>query len=91
MKNIIVLTTLTAAQAMAANPTNVVITPGYGMSAVATGLNFPTAITLQGDSIWVAEGGIAGTPPAVKQVDKDGHVTTVLQATDLRLACWFHR
>jgi len=83
MKNIIVLTTLTAAQAMAANPTNVVITPGYGMSAVATGLNFPTAITLQGDSIWVAEGGIAGTPPAVKQVDKDGHVTTVLQATDL--------
>lgn len=53
------------------------------MTAVATGLNFPTAITLHGDSILVAEGGIAGTAPAVKQVDKGGHITTVLQSSDL--------
>ncbi len=83
MKSILCATVLAAIQALAASPTNVTITPGYTMSAVATGLNFPTAITLHDDSVWVAEGGIAGTTPAVKQIGKDGHVTTVLQATDL--------
>ncbi len=58
-------------------PSNVVIPPGYSMTAVATGLNFPTAITFHGDTIWVTEAGI-GTPPAVKRIDKDGNVTTVL-------------
>jgi len=52
------------------------------MTAVATGLNFPTAITFQGTSIFVAEAGII-TPPAVKQVDNKGHITTVLTASML--------
>jgi glucose/arabinose dehydrogenase len=82
MKSIICVTILAAIQAMAANPTNVVITPGYAMTAVATGLNFPTAITLQDDSIWVAEGGIIGNA-AVKKIGRDGHVRIVIQATDL--------
>jgi glucose/arabinose dehydrogenase len=78
----ICVTILAAVQALAANPTNVVITPGYAMTAVATGLNFPTAITLQGDTIWVAEGGITGTA-AVKKIGKDGHVSLVIKATDV--------
>ena len=46
-----------AIEAVAANPTNIIVPSGYTITAVATGLNFPTAISLQGDSIWVAEGG----------------------------------
>ncbi len=65
------------AAAQNAVPSNVVIPPGYTMTAAATGLNFPTAITFQGDSIWVTEAGII-TPPAVKKVDNKGNVTTVL-------------
>lgn len=68
-----------AFEAQAAAPSNVVIPPGYTMTAVATGLNFPAAITFQGDSIWVAEAGII-TSPAVKQIDNQGNVTTVLTA-----------
>ena len=56
---------------------NVVVPPGYTMSAVATGLNFPTALTFEGDSIWVTEAGII-TPPAVKKIDRNGNTTTVL-------------
>ena len=56
---------------------NVVIAPGYTMTAVATGLNFPTAITFHGDSIWVTEAGII-TPPTVKEIDRDGKTRTVL-------------
>jgi len=52
------------------------------MTAVATGLNFPTAITFHGSSIFVAEAGII-TPPAVKQVDNKGNITTVLTASML--------
>jgi len=37
--------------APAATPTNAVIPPGYAMTAVANGLNFPTAITFHGGSI----------------------------------------
>src|SRR5262245_30863177 len=70
------LTTTTQAAA----PANVVIPPGYTMTAVATGLNFPTALTFQGDSIWVAEAGIV-TPPAVKQIDNKGNITTALTAS----------
>jgi glucose/arabinose dehydrogenase len=71
-----------AIQVQAAAPTNVVIPSGYTMSAVATGLDFPTAITFQGDSIWVTEAGII-TPPAVKEIDNKGNVTTVLTASML--------
>ena len=74
---------ITAMAAVAANPTNIIVPSGYTVTAVATGLNFPTAISLQGESIWVAEGGIGKTAPAVKHIDKNGHVTTVLQDTDL--------
>jgi len=66
-----------AISARAAAPTNAVIPPGYAMTAVATGLNFPTAITFHGDSIWVTEAGII-TPPAVKQIDHKGNINTVL-------------
>ena len=69
-------------QTQTAPPSNVVIPKGYTMSAVATGLNFPTAITFHGDSIWVAEAGII-TPPAVKQVDGKGNVTPVLTSAML--------
>src|SRR5579863_1093876 len=69
-----------AIQVQAAAPTNVVIPSGYTLSAVATGLNFPTAITFQGDSIWVTEAGII-TPPAVKEIDNKGNITTVLTAS----------
>jgi glucose/arabinose dehydrogenase len=71
-----------AIQVQAAAPTNAVIPSGYTMSAVATGLNFPTAITFHGDSIWVTEAGII-TPPAVKEIDHKGNVTTMLTASML--------
>jgi len=66
-------------EGQAGTPDNVVIPPGYNMVAVATGLNFPTAITFQGDSILVAEAGIV-TTAAVKEVDQKGNITTVLTA-----------
>jgi hypothetical protein len=64
-----------------AQPSNVVLPSGYSMTAVATGLNFPTAMTFQDDTIWVTEEGTATSPPAVKQIDNMGNVTTVLAAT----------
>ena len=64
-------------------PSNVAILPGYSMTAVATGLNFPTAMTFQGDTIWVTEEGTASSPPAVKRIDNKGNVTTMLTATML--------
>src|SRR5258708_37202478 len=66
-----------------AQPSNVAIQPGYSMKAVATGLNFPTAMTFHGDTIWVTEEGTAARPPAVKQIDNKGNVTTQLTATQL--------
>lgn len=69
--------TVLTIEAQTAQPNNVAVPAGYAMTAVATGLNFPTAITFQGDSIWVAEAGII-TPPAVKRIDNDGNITTVL-------------
>jgi glucose/arabinose dehydrogenase len=68
--------------ALAQAPSNVVIPPGYTMTAVATGLNFPTALTFVGHSIWVTEAGII-TPPAVKMIDHKGKVTTMLTASML--------
>jgi len=66
-----------------AQPSNVAIQPGYSMTAVATGLNFPTAMTFFGDTIWVTEEGTASAPPAVKRIDNKGNVTTQLTATQL--------
>jgi glucose/arabinose dehydrogenase len=71
--------TVLTIEAQTAAPTNVAVPPGYTMTAVATGLNFPTAITFQGSSIWVTEAGII-TPPAVKKIDKNGNITTMLTA-----------
>jgi hypothetical protein len=52
-----------------AQPSNVAIQPGYSITAVATGLNFPTAMTFFGDTIWVTEEGTASAPAAVKRID----------------------
>ena len=87
MKPLLSLLVLIAAGVQAvegqdATPSNVVVPPGYTLTAVATGLNFPTAITFQGDSIWVTEAGII-TPPAVKKVDQKGNTTTMLTASML--------
>src|SRR6516162_9907007 len=64
-------------------PSNVVIPEGYSMTAVATGLNFPTAMTFFGDTIWVTEMGTATSPAAVKEIDSGGNIRTMLTATDL--------
>jgi hypothetical protein len=61
-----------------ASPSNVVMQPGYSITAVACGLSMPTAMTLYNDTIWVAE-----DVPVVKQVDNMGNITTKLQASDL--------
>src|SRR2546428_10416739 len=71
------------ASSVLAQPSNVAIQPGYSMTAVATGLNFPTAMTFFDDTIWVTEEGTAARPPAVKQIDNKGNVTTQLTATQL--------
>ena len=65
-------------------PSNVVIPEGYSMTAVATGLNFPTAMTFFGDAIWVTEmGNTTTSPAAVKEIDSGGNIRTMLTATDL--------
>src|SRR5260370_41397891 len=73
------------------NPSNVVLLPGYSITAVASCLTFPTAMTLQGDTIWVTEEGVAAappgvpaaSPPAVKRIDNMGNVKTMLTADQL--------
>ena len=45
-------------------PSNVTVLPGYSITAVTTGLNFPTAMTFYRDTIWVTEEGTATSPPA---------------------------
>ena len=64
-------------------PSNVVIPQGYSMTAVATGLNFPTAMTFFGDTIWVTEEGTATSPAAVKEIDSGGNIRTMLTAAEL--------
>ncbi len=76
------LLTLLPTQAANVTPSNVVVPSGYSMTAVATGLNFPTALTFYGDTIWVTEAGI-GALPTVKEIDNKGNVTTVLTAAML--------
>ena len=48
-------------------PSNVTVLPGYSITAVTTGLNFPTAMTFYRDTIWVTEEGTATSPPAVSK------------------------
>ncbi len=74
---VLLASAILAIEVRAQPPANVVVPPGYTMTAIATGLNFPTAIAFVGDSVWVTEAGIM-TPPAVKKIDKQGTVTTVL-------------
>jgi hypothetical protein len=69
-----------------ANPSNVTTLPGYSITAVACGLNFPTAMTFLANTIWVTEEGTATSPPAVKQIDNKGNVTTMLDASKLPAA-----
>src|SRR5262245_19865618 len=65
-------------------PSNVVIPEGYSMTAVATGLNFPTAMTFFGDTIWVTEmGNTTTSPAAVKEIDSGGNIRTMLTADQL--------
>src|SRR5712691_9346758 len=69
-----------------ANSSNVVTPAGYSITAVVCGLNFPTAMTLQGDNIWVTEEGVtnpAPSDPLVKRIDNMGNVTIMLKASDL--------
>ncbi len=95
MRNsLFVVATLVAAVSIpvrgATAPTNATIPPGYSMTAVATGLNFPTAMTFFGNTIWVTEAGIAGLP-TVKTVDRKGNVATSLLRPCSRPEHWFHR
>jgi hypothetical protein len=74
----LLLTTVPVALVQA-QPTNVTIPSGYTMTKVNTDiLNFPTAMTFYGDTIWVTE--VGGT---VKQIDNKGNVMTQLTATQL--------
>jgi glucose/arabinose dehydrogenase len=66
-------------------PSNVApLLPGYTITGLCGGLNFPTAMTFGRDgTIWVSEEGTASSPAAVKQIDNMGNVTIQLAATDL--------
>jgi hypothetical protein len=78
-----VLISVPATSAPCPNPSNVVTPAGYLITGFACGLNFPTAMTLQGDTIWVTEEGVtnpAVSPPAVKKIDNMGNVTLVFAA-----------
>jgi glucose/arabinose dehydrogenase len=65
-------------------PSNVRLPGGYSMTAVAAGLNFPTAIAISNDKLWVAEAGaFPGTVPTIKQIDNSGAITTILTGSDV--------
>jgi hypothetical protein len=85
-----VLISVPATSAPCPNPSNVATPAGYSITAFACGLDFPTAMTLQGDTIWVTEEGVdpnptvpTHSPPKVKQIDNMGTVTTRLTADQL--------
>src|SRR5262245_18114791 len=63
------------------SPSNVRLPGGYFMEAVATGLDFPTAIAFGAGKIWVAEAGITGAPAIVRI--SGGSSTAVLTPADL--------
>lgn len=60
---------------------------GFAIRPYVSGLDFPTAITSQGTTMWVVEGGlVASRAPKVKRIDAragGASVTTVLAASDL--------
>lgn len=60
---------------------------GFTIRPYVSGLDFPTAITSHGTTMWVVEGGLlASQAPKVKRIDAragGADVTTVLSASDL--------
>jgi glucose/arabinose dehydrogenase len=65
-------------------PSNVRIHGGYSMQALVTGLNFPTAVAVSGNRIWVAEAGfLPSTVPVIKEVDQNGTATPILSGSDV--------
>lgn len=48
---------------------NVVVPPGYVLAPLATGLDFPTGIAMDGTRIWVSEAGILPQDPVPKVVE----------------------
>src|SRR5215208_6497537 len=63
---------------------NVKLPSGYFLRALATGLDFPTALASSEDMMWVSEAGaFPGFLPKVKQIDLEGNVTTILSADQL--------
>jgi hypothetical protein len=61
-------------------PSNIIVEGGYSVNARAIGLDFPTAIALSADTLWVSEGGfVPGFPPKVKRIGANGDVSTILR------------
>ena len=58
-------------------PSNVRVQGGYSMTAIATGLSFPTAVAYSHNRIWVSEAGL-GTPPAVVEIENNLNTSTIL-------------
>lgn len=80
---VVSMSTATFAQARVI-PSNVHVHGGYSMTALATGLSFPTAIAMSNHTIWVAEAGLLpGTFPTVLQIDNAGNVSTILSGSML--------
>ncbi len=64
--------------------TNAQVPPGYFLAPIARGLDFPTAVAMSDDQIWVAEAGILpGMPPKVKEIDASGQTTTILDGSQM--------
>lgn len=58
---------------------HVEVAPGYFLIPLATGLNFPTAIALSDNQIWISEAGhLPGVAPTVKEVLLDGSAHLIL-------------
>lgn len=54
------------------------------MSALAVGLNFPTAVAVSGSRVWVAEAGfLPSSVPAVKEIDQAGNARSILTGSDV--------
>ena len=61
----------------------VTVPPGYFLEPLTTGLNFPTGIALGPDTVWVSEAGVGGPVPTVKEINRNGAVTTILTPADV--------
>jgi glucose/arabinose dehydrogenase len=64
---------------------SVVVEPGYVLAPLATGLDFPTGIAMDGERIWISEAGILPNDPVPKVVEiaPDGTAEVILTAKDL--------